>query len=355
MNRMDRALGILLLLHAQRTIGAPELARRFEVSTRTIYRDIETLAAVGVPVYAEMGRQGGFRLAEGYFLPPVMFSEGEAISLLTGLALLSRLRATPFAAELDSAGQKLLAAVPPRLRSPLAEAQRIVGFEAPPYDSFHPEQVDPAAGEDEPPPAQVSQVITAFLRCVLERHSVAIEYRAPRREPTTHVLAPHGLFWDRERWYLVGQRVGRGETPRVWRADRVRSLKRHDRLTDSPPPFDVAQLLGRRWLDDAIGQWTAEAPVRIRMTPGQADRLRRDWYYGHARFEEDASGGVTMTFGEDDREVVFGLLRWLGPGAELLAPEEWRDAFAADVRALLAPYERARREKRRVGEAREPG
>jgi predicted DNA-binding transcriptional regulator YafY len=354
MNRMDRALGILLLLHAQRTIGAPELARRFEVSTRTIYRDIETLAAVGVPVYAEMGRQGGFRLAEGYFLPPVMFSEGEAISLLTGLALLRRLRATPFAAELDSAGLKLLAAVPPRLRAPLAEAQRIVGFEAPPHDSFHPEQDDPA-GEEETLPAQVSQVITAFLRCVLDHHSVAIEYQAPRREPATHLLAPRGLFWDRERWYLVGQRVGREEAPRTWRADRVRSLKRHDRLTDSPPPFDVEQLLGRRWLDAAIGQWSAEAPVRIRMTASQAERLRCDWYYGHARFDEHASGDVTMTFGEDDREVVFALLRWLGPGAELLAPEEWRAAFAADVRAMLAPYERPSREQRRAAEEMGPG
>src|SRR5690348_4216047 len=102
MNRFDRALAILLLLRSGKTLSAPELARRLEVSTRTIYRDIETLSTVGVPVYAETGREGGFRLLEGYFLPPIAFSVGEATSLITGLAMLERLRARPFATELDS-------------------------------------------------------------------------------------------------------------------------------------------------------------------------------------------------------------------------------------------------------------
>src|SRR5262245_60043633 len=119
MNRIDRALGILLRLRAGRAVSAAELARRFEVSRRTIYRDVAALAELGVPVYAEMGRMGGFRLLEGYFLPPVTFTEGEAISLLLGLAILGRLRARPFAADQDSAGQKLLAAVPRALRAGL--------------------------------------------------------------------------------------------------------------------------------------------------------------------------------------------------------------------------------------------
>lgn len=72
MNRLDRALGILLMLRSGAIVPAAELARRFEASPRTIYRDIETLSAVGVPVYAEMGRRGGFRLAKRCFLSPIM-------------------------------------------------------------------------------------------------------------------------------------------------------------------------------------------------------------------------------------------------------------------------------------------
>ncbi len=122
MNRFDRALAILLLLRSGRTWSAPELAERLGVSVRTIYRDIDTLDGVGVPIYAEAGREGGFRLVEGYFLPPVAFTTGEATSLLTGLALLERLHARPFAAELDTAAHKLLAAVPEPLRTSVAWA-----------------------------------------------------------------------------------------------------------------------------------------------------------------------------------------------------------------------------------------
>ena len=81
------------------------------------------------------------------------------------------------------------------------------------------------------------------------------------------------------------------------------------------------------------------APVSIRMTRDQAARLQRDWFYGHARFEEHEHEQVRMIFGESDPEVVFALLRWLGPGAELIAPSGWRAAFAEEVRAMLAPYE----------------
>src|SRR5689334_10562327 len=105
MNRLDRALGILLVLRGGKAISAAELSRRFEVSTRTIYRDVGALSALGVPVYAEMGRAGGFRLAEGYFLPPVMFSVREGISLVLGLGLLRNLRASPFAAERETGAE----------------------------------------------------------------------------------------------------------------------------------------------------------------------------------------------------------------------------------------------------------
>src|ERR1044072_2329971 len=103
MNRFDRALGILLLLRSGESLSATELARRFEVSTRTIYRDVEALGMVGVPVYAERGRDGGFRLVEGYFLPPVMFTRAEAVSLLLAVTLLRNLRSRPFAADLELA------------------------------------------------------------------------------------------------------------------------------------------------------------------------------------------------------------------------------------------------------------
>jgi hypothetical protein len=79
--------------------------------------------------------------------------------------------------------------------------------------------------------------------------------------------------------------------------------------------------------------------VQIRLTAAQAERLQRDWYYGHARFDPRDDGGAVMTYGEVDPTLAYALVRWLGPGAELLSPAAWRADFAAELRAMLTPYD----------------
>lgn len=205
MNRFDRALAILLLLQSGGKLSAAELARQLEVSKRTIYRDIETLSAVGVPVYAEPGREGGFKLVEGYFMPPVAFSVGEATSLLIGLVLLERLRVKPFAADLETAQRKLLAAVPDHLQTILAQARALIGFEALPRDTFHQERESQPVTEHQ---ANEAEVITTFLQGIFNQEAVRLEYFSPYgRTRKEHLLWPQGLIWDRDQWYLLAKRV----------------------------------------------------------------------------------------------------------------------------------------------------
>ena len=82
MNRTDRLMGILLELQARGDLRAEDLAGTFEVSVRTIYRDVEALCETGVPIVATPGK--GYRLMEGYFLPPLSFTADEAALLLLG-------------------------------------------------------------------------------------------------------------------------------------------------------------------------------------------------------------------------------------------------------------------------------
>jgi predicted DNA-binding transcriptional regulator YafY len=337
MNRFDRILGILLFLRNGQSISASDLARRFEVSSRTIYRDIETLSSLGVPVYAERGREGGFQLLEGYFLPPLMFSRGEAISLLLGLTFLRSLQALPFAAELETAGQKLLAAIPDHLRAILADAEKIIGFEKLPGDIFHPE-LSASQGSTSTVETE-GRRISLFLQAILDRITVRLQYRSPYTNKTREFTAePLGLFWDRDYWYLVGRQVGQEETVRLWRADRVLEIKPGHPLTADRSTFDVRELLGRNWLKTAMEHWREATPVKIRLTPAQAERLQQDWYYRHAQFEPLPGDHILMTLGEDNQAVVLELLRWLGPGAELIEPEAWREAMREELRQMLAQY-----------------
>ncbi len=344
MQRFDRILGILLFLRSKHAVSAAQLARQFEASTRTIYRDLETLSALGVPLYAERGRQGGVRLLPGYFLPPLMFTQQEAIALLLGLTLQRSLRATPFPTEREMAEKKLLAALPDTLRSLLAKAEQFVGFEQTPGDIFHPEPEKPepeviAICPPEQADLQQSQTVSTFFQAVLDGKLVLMHYVSPYRAHESVVLVePLGLLWDRDRWYLAGKLAELGGSVRLWRADRVVQIILRQPVVGVQPVFDVRELLGRNWLASAMEAWKELAPVKIRLSHAQAERLQQDWYYRHAHFEPVAQDQVIMTFGEQNPTLVLELVRWLGPEAELLEPVAWRERMKEELRQMLASY-----------------
>lgn len=335
MNRIDRLMGMLLLLRDGRAVSATELARRFEVSVRTVYRDIESLGFQGVPLYAEMGRAGGFKLREGYFLPPVTLCMEETSTLLLGLLLLKRLRVVPFPAEAESAERKLMAVLPPATRERAARASHFIGFERVPQDLLHREPNDPQSGESASSAAEGSTV-GIFLRALMERSRLRLRYGMAGPEAYMDV-EPCAILWDRDRWYLAGKKNGSDEV-RLWRADRVVDLRRGPSLHPTADDYDVAELLDRKWMRSAMEQWTSRWPARIALTAEQAALLKSDWYYGTAKFEQGEDGRTVMLYGETYPDTAVELIRWLGKGAELLEPVEWRKLIADDLRAMLEVY-----------------
>jgi predicted DNA-binding transcriptional regulator YafY len=334
--RFDRALEILMLMGAGRVVAAPELARRFGVSIRTIYRDMDALTAAGVPLQTMRGAGGGYRLEDGFFLPPVAFRREEAVALILCMALARSLRVTPLAADLDAAAAKLVAALPQRLRPLLGEARRMIGFERTADDIFHPEPPSPAAADER-------QAVDAALTAILDRTQIAFTYHSPYSGIGRPVEAdPLGVLWDRDHWYVVGLKRDDGGTRtvgrRLWRADRMGAVRRLTLPAERPGGFDVRTLLDRAWLADAMRDWARKSPVRVRISRRQADLLKRDWQLRHATFEPDGPDGIILAYGENDRANAFALIRWLGGDAELLEPAEWRQAFAAELAAMAARH-----------------
>ncbi len=337
MHRSDRLLGILLQLDDQQVTPASALAGHFEVSLRTIYRDMDALSELGIPFYARAGRNGGFQLVEGYKLPPIMFTEGESISLILAIALLGSLRSRPYATDLDRAESKLLQALPSPLQQTLRRARRIIGFEGTARTAFHIEH-----GEHDIPvasPEGENRVLETYLGAILAGQVVEIRYRSPYRPdgPRRYRARPTGIFWDRDCWYLAG--VLEDGEQRIWRADRVQSIDAEESNWPALPVPDLSAYLNRAWLASAMRDWATHHPVRIRITPEQAERLQGDWYYRHAIYDELPDGQIMLTFGQDRPEIVRELVRWLGPDAELVEPAAWRELIQDDLRQMLRVYD----------------
>jgi predicted DNA-binding transcriptional regulator YafY len=187
--------------------------------------------------------------------------------------------------------------------------------------------------------ATESQIVEIFLQAVLNRRTVHIRYRSPyRTDESSRTISPLGLFADRDLWYLVGRRLGETGEPRLWRADRVLEIRPQTRPAETEPTFDVRRLLDRAWLTAAMTDWEREARVTIRLNAPQLERLRRDWYYGRATFTHVEENRFEMTFGQDDRLAVLELVRWLGPGAELIEPAAWRTDLRVELTEMVDLY-----------------
>jgi predicted DNA-binding transcriptional regulator YafY len=333
LNTIERALGLLLALSGGRAVSAPELARRFEVSLRTIYRDVDRLLRLGVPVEAERGASGGYRLAEGYLQPPVGLTRAETAAILVALAVVRGLKATPLEPALETAEKKLLASLPGPARSLLKQGSRIVAVEASPDDVFHWEKPVSAALDAGP-------AVDGFLDGILKTRRVRLRYENPYRQTLReHDIEPQGILFDRDRWYLVGRSLDHGDE-RIWRADKVHEIKVTGFAFRPDRGFDVRRYLGRAWLAAAFERWFMEderSVTRIRLTRKLAEILKRDWYYRHARYSEE-DGFTVMAVPEIDPRAILPLVRWLGSDAELLSPEHLRVAMADETKRLAARY-----------------
>jgi predicted DNA-binding transcriptional regulator YafY len=332
MNPIERALGILLLLTGGKLVPATALAERFQVSLRTIYRDIDRLIALGVPVDAERGAEGGYRLASGYLQPPVALTRNETAALIAAMSLVRSSRTVPLASDLTSAEKKLLASLPKAVHGLLKEADRIVGIEPIPPDIFH-------SGTKAEPTEDWQKALDGFMAGILDSKRVRFEHVNPARETgKAHEVEPYGVMFDRDLWYLAGRCVDTNLV-KVYRADRVQDLEISGLFFRPDKDFSIQNLLGGAWLSQAMRRWEQEEQIaKILITASQAKKLSADWYYRHAVFTPAGEGKILISIPSTSRMRILPLVRWLGPGAELLAPEPLRQEFAAELEELTRLY-----------------
>lgn len=332
MNPIERALGILLLLTGGKLVSATTLAERFQVSLRTIYRDIDRLIALGVPVDAERGAEGGYRLASGYLQPPVALTRNETAALITAMSLVRSSRTVPLADDLTSAEKKLLASLPKAVHGLLKDAEKIVGIEPIPADIFH-------SGTKAEPTEDWQAALDGFMSGILDGKRVRFNHVNPTRNTLkAHDVEPYGVMFDRDLWYLAGRCVDT-DTTKVYRADRVCDLEISGLFFRPDKEFSIQNLLGGAWLSQAMRRWEQEEQIaKIVVTATQARKLSADWYYRHAVFTPAGDGKILISIPSTSRLRILPLVRWLGPGAELIGPEALRQELAAELEELVTLY-----------------
>lgn len=220
-----RVLTLLELLQSGGIRTMAELANRLGVDGRTVRRYVDHLVDLDIPVEAVRGRYGGYRLAPGYRLPPLMLNEDEALAVLLGLAAGRR---TGLPAATGTAGEtaaaKIRRALPERLAGRLDAVLESLAFTAPPGES---------ATAD-------TGVMLAMADAVRHRRPISIRYTARDGRRSERTLHPYGIVTHAGRWYVTGTDPGIGQD-RTFRLDRIADARTLPGSFDTPVGLDPAQ------------------------------------------------------------------------------------------------------------------
>jgi predicted DNA-binding transcriptional regulator YafY len=315
--RADRLISILLLLQSHGRLPARVLAERLEVSERTINRDMEALSMAGVPVYAERGRRGGWALTEDYRTDLTGLDESELRSVVFG-APATVLADLGLAEAAERAVVKLLAALPEGRRREAENARAYL-------------HVDPAGWRRT---EEVAAHLPALELALRTRRRAVIRYeRAFEPEVVEREVDPLGLVAKGATWYLV---AAVGDQVRTYRASRIRDVRLLDEPAVRPPDFDLAD-----WWAASRAEYEAMLPVfraTVRIAAAALPRARMGWRFG--RIEEEVAPGdagwTTCRVRFDSLDAATEAIVGLGPDAEVVEPEELRDAVVEVARAILS-------------------
>ena len=337
--RAARLIKMVLLLQARPSMTAAELARELEVSERTVARDVLSLSEAGVPVYADRGRAGGYRLIGGYRtrLTGLGRSEAEAL-FLSGVP--TALREMGLADAASAARLKVSAALRPELRDAASGAAQRFHLDAPGWYQ-----------EPEPP-----ELLPAIADAVWDDRRITARYLRKDTE-VARELEPYGLVLKAGVWYLAARVEG---DYRVYRVDRFTAVEADEGAGAAAPTgvaeasdgrfsrdesFDLPAFWAERAAQFARSILREEVVLRlsargVRQLPYVTERAaaREAIARAEAAGGPDEQGRLTVTLAVESAEVAYAQLLSLGPEGEILAPGELRTRMAAAARRTAALY-----------------
>jgi predicted DNA-binding transcriptional regulator YafY len=308
-----RLLAVLELLQSRGRIGGGELARRLEVDERTVRRYVTMLRDLGIPVEAELGRYGAYRLRPGFKLPPLMFSDEEALAVVLGLLAARRLGLTVDVTSTEGALAKIERVLPATLR---AQVQAVSGVLT----------LDLRTALQAP---ASSDVVMALSVGAQESRRVWMRYRSGRPgNESEREVDPYGVVYRTGKWYCVGYCHLRGE-PRVFRLDRVLEASLRDARFTRPAGFDCLA-----FVIHSVATLPSELVLDVLVQTSLEHA--RQWILPGVGTLEEADGGVALRGYVQDVDWMARYLAGLHWPIVVRQPVELKEALRQHAAALVA-------------------
>ncbi|MFT9846369.1 helix-turn-helix transcriptional regulator [Aneurinibacillus sp. REN35] len=309
MSKAKMIFDLIMYVNTKRNFTAQDIADEFQVSVRTAHRYLLEVSELGVPLYTEQGRHGGYRTLKNRLLPPILFDEDEAFAIFFAFQSLKYYQSLPFELNIDSASRKLFASFPDDTKAAISRLESILAF-------WNPRRSAPSP--------YLKEIITA----VIEQRDILINYRS-KRETAARRLKPIGIYAHDGLWYMPAYDC-KQEKVQLFRVDRIESFAQCETSTD----FQMD-------LMEYLQSYKINEPLRLHVTLTR-EGIRRcqsvPWLEKDVMVTNQNHGLIDTTFDKSELEFVAQFFLQLGTDAKVMEPQEVVDLIRVKAHRLLEHY-----------------
>ncbi|HDR8114575.1 TPA: YafY family transcriptional regulator [Bacillus cereus] len=312
LSKAKRLLDILIFASAKKAFTAQEIADEFNISVRTVHRYILDLSDMGLPIYAEQGRNGGYKVLTTRVIPPILFTEEEAVSIFFAFQSLSYYRDLPFNTEINSVTHKLYSSLQHEAKVKVDKIRSYIAFWNPKKTIETP---------------LLNEVLTAAI----ENKNLHFQYESKSGIKTKHVH-PIGVYAHDGLWYLPSYDFGRKKVL-LYRVDRILSILSMEENTDTFMNLE-------EWF--ASNSNVVHNPTQLHVlltTEGVRQCKSVPYLEEFVIVNEDGTGYINSTIDKGEINFITPLFYRLGKDAKVLEPKELTDGLRIRAKEVLHMYE----------------
>ncbi|MFD0872335.1 helix-turn-helix transcriptional regulator [Paenibacillus residui] len=309
MSKAKLLFDLIMYVNSKRSFTAQEIADEFHVSVRTAHRYLMEISEMGVPLYTEQGRNGGYRILHNRILPPVLLDEHEALAIFFAFQSLRYYPSLPFDTDMDSASRKLYFSLPDDIKKKIDRLESVLSF-------WNPKR------------RVSSPFLKEIIEAALDHHVLIIEYRSKSNRKKREVV-PIGLYANDGFWYMPAWDMEKDKV-RLFRADRILSLENSKRTCEL-----------KMNLPDWLDGYTIHTPVRlyVKLTrEGMRQCQSKPWFEPHIVSVDEDSGYIDTMIDYSEVEFLSSYFIQLGTEAQVIEPQEIVELIKKQASRLLDQY-----------------
>jgi len=312
MSKAKLLFDLILYVNSVRRFTAQDVAHEFHISIRTAHRYLMELSEMGIPLYTEPGRNGGYRILDNRVLPPIFFNENEAYAIFFAFQSLKYYKSLPFEIDMQSVYRKLYAYLPPDTRNKIDHLDSVLSF------------WNKNRGLSSP-------FLKEIIEAALENYVLDIQYQSKHKN-TNREIAPIGVYVYDGCWYMPAVDLSCNEI-RVFRLDRILKLKNTEKKYNTGIHLDT-------WLETQMTQEPRE-PIHIyaELTrEGIRKCISQPWLEPHVQIKNENHGCVELYIDKSELAYVSDFFLQLGTNAKVIKPQKVIDYIRKQLQDTMRHY-----------------